>query len=121
MVRDDIEAAPAEGEGGGSEPPTRTRFTKRFKWAAAVAAAALLLVLVLAYRSHQERRIVAASVARAEQLIRSDTWLGYQEAATLLGLRAARVDRLGAGSLRAFALAMLAPTATKPRRTRRAP
>jgi tetratricopeptide (TPR) repeat protein len=108
MVRDDIEAAPAEGEGGGSEPPTRTRFTKRFKWAAAVAAAALLLVLVLAYRSHQERRIVAASVARAEQLIRSDTWLGYQEAATLLGLRAARVDRLGAGSLRAFALAMLA-------------
>ncbi len=61
-----------------------------------------------AYRQRQEARIVALSVARAQRLVRSDTWLGYGEAATLLGLRAARADPPGAGSLRALALAMLA-------------
>jgi tetratricopeptide (TPR) repeat protein len=108
MARDETETTPAEGEGDGTTPPTRKRVTARFKWLAAAVAVVLLLILVLAYRSNQERRIVAASVARAEQLIRSDTWLGYQEGAVLLGLRAAHVDRLGAGSLRAFSLAMLA-------------
>jgi hypothetical protein len=107
MARDETETAPAQGEGDGTAPPTRKR-TARYKWLAAAAAAVLLIVLVFAYRSNQERRIVAASVARAQQLIRSDTWLGYQEAAVLLGLRAARVDPLGAGSLRTLALAVLA-------------
>jgi len=72
---------------------------------AVVVAAALAF---LAYRRHQEHRIVALSVARAEQLVRSDTWLGYHEAAALLGIRAARLDPIGAGALRAFAFAMLA-------------
>lgn len=70
-------------------------------------AAALGLALLLAYRQYQERRIVATSAARAQQLIRSDTWLGYHEAAALLAVRAAKIDPLEAGALRAFALAML--------------
>jgi tetratricopeptide (TPR) repeat protein len=70
-------------------------------------AAVLALALVLAYRHHQQQRIVAISVARAQQLIRADTWLGYHEAAALLGVRAAAIDPLEAGALRAFALAML--------------
>src|SRR3990172_3814700 len=107
MARDETETTPAEGEGDGTTPPTRKRVTVRLKWLAAAAAVVLLLVLTLAYRRNQERRIVAASVARAEQLIRSDTWLGYQEGAVLLGLRAAHVDRLGAGALPPFSLAML--------------
>lgn len=65
-----------------------------------------MLAAGLGYRRHQERRIVAISVARAKQLVRSDTWLGYHEAAALLGVRAARIDPLDAGALRAFALAM---------------
>ncbi len=75
---------------------------------AMVALATLLVVaLVLAYQRYQERRIVAISVARALQLIRSDTWLGYHEAAALLAIRAAKADPLEAGALRGFALAML--------------
>jgi len=91
-----------------SDPVPRTRPPR---WLAAVAAAVVLTLLlggVLAYRSWQERRIVALSVTRARHLIRSDTWFGYREAAALLDLRAAHVDPLGAGSLRALALAMLA-------------
>jgi tetratricopeptide (TPR) repeat protein len=81
--------------------------SSRFKIACAILGALAVLVVVLAYRSHQERRIVAISVARAKQLVRADTWLGYHEAAALLGVRAAKVDPLDAGALRGFALAML--------------
>jgi hypothetical protein len=90
------------------DPAPRTRPPR---WLAAAAVAVVLTLLlggVLAYRSWQERRIVALSVTRARHLIRSDTWFGYREAAALLELRAARVDPLGAGSLRALALALLA-------------
>jgi len=63
---------------------------------------------VYAYRAHQERRIVAVSIARARQLVRADTWLGSQRAADLLGVRAAHLDPREAGALRALALALLA-------------
>ncbi len=77
-------------------------------WAGAALVLALALAGVLAYRANQERRVVAASVARARQLIRSDTWFGYREAADLLAVRAARLDPIDAGAQRAFAMAMLA-------------
>lgn len=70
-------------------------------------AAVVAVCVVIAYRSYQERRIVAISVARAQSLVRSDTWLGYHEASALLEVRAARIDPLEAGSLRALAMAML--------------
>lgn len=86
--------------------PSRRGLSRRLKIAAAAFAALAVLAAVVAYRKHQERRIVAISMARAKQLVRSDTWLGYHEAAALLGVRAARIDPLDAGSLRALALAM---------------
>ena len=97
-------------EAAETSPPDRPpRPAGRGWWKLVVVglAAVLVLALVLAYRHHQERRIVALSVARAQQLIRSDTWLGYHEASALLGVRAATIDPLEAGALRAFALAML--------------
>ncbi len=51
---------------------------------------------------------MAVSLERARALVRSDTWLGYHEAAALLALRATSLDPLQAGSLRALALAALA-------------
>ncbi len=89
-----------------SQEPRRA-VSLRVKIACAALAALAALALVLGYRSYQERRIVAISVARAKQLVRADTWLGYHEAAALLGVRAAKADPLEAGALRAFALAML--------------
>jgi tetratricopeptide (TPR) repeat protein len=72
-----------------------------------VLAALGFCVAVAAYRRHQERRIVALSVERAERLVRSGSWSGYREAATLLGLRAAALDPRAA-ALRAHALALIA-------------
>ncbi|HEX7624997.1 MAG TPA: hypothetical protein VF400_15575, partial [Anaeromyxobacteraceae bacterium] len=87
-------------------PPTRWRRWRKF----AAAAAALTIVMggVYAYRSHQQRRIVDLSISRARSLIRSDTWLGYQRSAELLGVRAVQLEPVRAGSLRALALALLA-------------
>ena len=101
-----VDLAPEQLDEAGS-PPTRRKFSTRVKVACAALTAVAAVALVLAYRSHQERRIVAISVARAKQLVRSDTWLGYHEAAALLAVRAAKADPLQAGALRAFALAMV--------------
>jgi tetratricopeptide (TPR) repeat protein len=90
-------------------PPARARRVPR--WAVAVGVVVLLagsLLAFTAWRRHQQRRIVAISIARAQTLLRSDTWLGAHEAAALLGVRAAQLDPLEAGSLRAFALSLLA-------------
>ena len=95
-------------EAEGSPPSARRHLPPGVKVALALVLLAVAGGGVLAYRRHQEHRIVALSVARAEQLVRSDTWLGYHEAAALLGVRATRLDPIGAGALRAFALAMLA-------------
>lgn len=95
-------------------PATPARPRRRAGWPAwlkaAIAAAVVLLGVAgtIAYRRYQEHRIVAISVSRAEQLVRADSWLGYHEAAALLGVRAARLDPVEAGALRALALAMLA-------------
>jgi tetratricopeptide (TPR) repeat protein len=97
------EVAPPE-----PDPAPRRRLPRWLPWSAAALAALLALTGVAAWRRHQERRIVAASVARARDLLRSDTWLGAHEAAALLGLKAARVDAVEAAPLRAFALALLA-------------
>ena len=95
------------------QPPTSAdsphgRWRRWLKLAVAVAALALLVAGVYAYRSHQHRRIVELSISRARSLIRADTWLGYQRAAELLGVRAAQLDPVRARGLRALALALLA-------------
>ena len=94
------EAQPARG--------SRRRVSPWPLFGALIALAVAAALGLYAYHRHQERRIVALSIARAEQLVRSDTWLGYHEAAALLAVRAAELDPVEAGALRAFALAMLA-------------
>ena len=92
-------------------PPARPRRGGWPLWLKVAIAGAVVLFGIsgtLAYRRYQERRIVAISVSRAEQLVRADSWLGYHEAAALLAVRAARLDPVEAGALRAFAAAMLA-------------
>ncbi|HTP29866.1 MAG TPA: hypothetical protein VMK12_29935 [Anaeromyxobacteraceae bacterium] len=68
---------------------------------------AAAVVGAFAHLRWKERRIVAISIERAQALVRSDTWLGYTEAAALLGIKAAKSDPVEAGALRAFALSML--------------
>ncbi|OFX21354.1 MAG: hypothetical protein A2V77_07755 [Anaeromyxobacter sp. RBG_16_69_14] len=104
---DDALSPEERPEPSSSGSPPRKAGRGRKKLAIVALVAALVLALVLTYRQYQERRIVAISAARAQQLIRSDTWLGYHEAAALLAVRAAKIDPLEAGALRAFALAML--------------
>src|SRR5690348_4220695 len=91
-------------EGVEGPPPASAslwmRWRRGLKLAAAVATLALVLGGVYAYRSHQQRRIIDLSTARARSLLRSDTWLGYQRAADLLGVRASQLDPVRAGSLR---------------------
>lgn len=94
---------------GDSTPHRQARpFPAWLKVAAGLSAALLALTIVYAYRSYQERRIVTLSLERARFLVLSDTWLGYQEAATLLGAGAVRADPIEAGAYRALALAFLA-------------
>jgi len=58
------------------------------------------------YRVYHQKRVVAEGVAKAEALLRLDTAAGYRDAAANLE-PLAEMDRVGAASVRAFALAML--------------
>jgi hypothetical protein len=77
----------------------------RLKW---VAAAALVLAVaaLVAYRGYHRRRVVAEGLDRARAALRLDTADGYRRAASLLE-PLVDLDPLRAGSVRAFALAML--------------
>lgn len=68
----------------------------------AVAGAAALL-----YRSYHRKQALAKGLAKAQQLLFQDTYAGYAGAADLLKSLGA-FDAAEAGSLRAFALAMMA-------------
>ncbi len=96
------------GTAAGRSPARPRRFGPWAKLALGTVVIAAAVFAVYGYRAHQARRIVEVSVARARQLVRADTWLGHQRAADLLDVRAARLDPLEAGSLRALALALLA-------------
>jgi len=65
------------------------------------------LAAALLYRSHHRREVLAKGMARAHELMRSDTWAGYRSASLVLEPLVA-VDAMEAGSLRAQALAALA-------------
>ena len=67
----------------------------------AVAAAALI------YRNHHRQQVLAQGMDRARQLIVLDTYAGYRDASQILEPLVA-IDPLEAGSMRAFALSMLA-------------
>jgi hypothetical protein len=89
----------------GDAPPPR-RFPG-LKLGLVVAGLAIAAAALLAYRSIHRSRVLAEGAAKAESLLRLDTAAGYREAAALLEPLAG-LDPLEAGSMRAFALAMLA-------------
>jgi predicted negative regulator of RcsB-dependent stress response len=74
---------------------------------AAIAAAILLAVAgVVGYRSYHRQKVLRQGMARAQAMVRADTYTGYREASRLLE-PLAKLDPVEAGALRAFALGML--------------
>jgi hypothetical protein len=101
----DFEAA----ERAGSRPPRSARTPGRGRTrvvAAAIAAVVALAGGLLGYRTWHTRRVVREALARAVPLADLDTAAGYRQAADVLEPVTA-LDPLQAGSVRAYALAML--------------
>jgi hypothetical protein len=96
-----------EDPAGWSAGPGRPRRPLGLRVGLAVAVLAVLAAAVLGYRSHQRSRALAEGLPKAEAMLRLDTSAGYRGAADLLQ-PLARLDPMQAGSMRAFALAMLA-------------
>jgi tetratricopeptide (TPR) repeat protein len=87
------------------QPPKR--ISRSVQAGAAVALVLAVLGAALVYRSHHRQQVLEKGLARARERIRLDTFSGYRTAAEVLEPLVA-IDALEAGSLRAFALAMLA-------------
>lgn len=92
------------GQDPAAGPPGRQR---ALKVGLGLAALALAVAALLGYRSLQRGRALAEGLPKAEALLRLDTAAGFRGAADLLQ-PLAKLDPLQAGSMRAFALAMLA-------------
>jgi tetratricopeptide (TPR) repeat protein len=88
----------------GAQPPARRGFPKV---AIAVALVVVVAVALVAYRSVSRRKALRTAVAQAEVDVRLDTADGYRKAAEILSPFADH-DPLETGSMRAFALGMLA-------------
>ena len=90
-----LEERPHRGGGGGA-----------LKAAAWIGILVLVAGAFLAYRAYHRKRVVGEGIARAEALIRLDTAAGYRDAGAALE-PLAEMDPIRAGSVRAFAQAML--------------
>jgi tetratricopeptide (TPR) repeat protein len=90
------------GAGRGSPPGGGSRL----KVLIGVAVVLVLAGALLGYRAYHRAKVVAEGMALAEPALRLDTAAGYRKAADVL-VPAAKFDPLEAGSMRAFALAML--------------
>ncbi|HTN52690.1 MAG TPA: hypothetical protein VML50_09840 [Anaeromyxobacter sp.] len=99
---------PVELDDDGAAAPTPPPRDRRLALKVAAGVIALLVAAagLIAYRAHHRRAVLKAGLARADELLRLDTAAGYREAAALLE-PLAQLDHLEAGSVRAFALAML--------------
>lgn len=102
----DATPEPTDLSGQAALPPPRPGLPGWAKALAAILAVVLATAAALGYRSYHRQRVLREGVARARLLVRADTFAGYREAARLLE-PLARLDPVGAGALRAFALAML--------------
>jgi hypothetical protein len=98
-------AGPPEDDGGQAPAPPGRRLGLRAGMGLALVA--LAVAALVAYRSVHRARVLAEGTAKAAALLRLDTASGFREAAALLE-PLATLDPLAAGSMRAFALAMLA-------------
>jgi hypothetical protein len=100
---DDDRAEPAS-----AAPPPPPRSSSRSVQIVALAGVIIVaLAAALLYRSHHRREVLAKGMARAQELMRADTYAGYRAASQILEPLVA-IDPMDAGSLRAQALAMLA-------------
>jgi len=95
----------AEGAGDGEAAPAPTGSGR--KVAIAIAAVVLAAAALFAYRSVQRQKALDEGLPKAADLLRLDTAAGYKGAADLL-LPLGGLDPIEAGSMRAFAMAMLA-------------
>jgi hypothetical protein len=89
-----------------SAAPARAPSMAGRKLAVGLALLAVMGGSLLAYRANHRRAVLATGTARASDLLRLDTAASYRDAAVLLE-PLAELDPLEAGSLRAYALAML--------------
>jgi hypothetical protein len=91
-------------------PPTvaarAPRSPRRWAAIALVGAIAIAAAALLGYRAQHRAKVLRTGLARADALLRLDTAAGYREAASLLE-PLATMDPVRAGSVRAYALAML--------------
>ncbi len=101
---DSVPTRVAEGEAGEGRPPRRSG--PWLKVAGVVLLAVLAGGAALLYRSHHRQQVLQQGLARARELLRPDTYAGYRDAAQVL-LPLVEIDPIEAGSVRAFALAML--------------
>jgi Flp pilus assembly protein TadD len=69
--------------------------------------AIVALAAAMLYRTHHRSEVLTQGTVRARELMRADTWAGYRGASQILEPLVA-IDAMGAGALRAQALAMLA-------------
>jgi tetratricopeptide (TPR) repeat protein len=90
----------------GEEPRGPRRSSAALKVVAVVVVAALAAGAALLYRSQHRAQVLAKGMARARELVTPDTYAGYRDAAAVLE-PLVPIDPVEAGSLRAFALAML--------------
>src|SRR5512145_1974869 len=111
--REKRRSAPSQDDGrdvaldfGLAEPPSGPRRAIP-KAAIAVAVAVVVVGALVAYRTVSRRKALRTAVAQAELDVRTDTADGYRKAAAILA-PFADSDPSNAGSLRAFALGMLA-------------
>jgi tetratricopeptide (TPR) repeat protein len=99
--------ADAPGEPGGVPPPPRAGSSRTVQMVALIGVLIVALAAALLYRAHHRRQVLAKGMARASELLRSDTYAGYLAASQVLEPLVA-IEPVEAGSLRALALAMLA-------------
>ncbi|HET6922652.1 MAG TPA: tetratricopeptide repeat protein [Anaeromyxobacteraceae bacterium] len=91
------------------QEPSGPRQPRGRAWRKVVAVAAVAALAggaAVAYRSQHRKQVLQQGLTRARELMVPDTFAGYRDAAQVL-LPLVDIDPLGAGSVRAFALAML--------------
>ncbi|HZZ82957.1 MAG TPA: hypothetical protein VFE30_00310 [Anaeromyxobacteraceae bacterium] len=92
---------------GSAPPPPRRNLPRWFRTAALAGLVLVATAGALVWRGHHRAQILAQGLAQARARVLLDTFGGYRGAADLLQ-PLTRLDPVEAGSLRAFALAMLA-------------
>ena len=104
---DDHRARPDAPPSPGAPPPPPRSSSRSVQVVAIAGVVIVALAAALLYRTHHRREVLAKGMTRAQELMRADTWAGYQASSQVLEPLVV-IDAMEAASLRAQALAMLA-------------